>query len=219
MKYDFNLEDHRKKRKEIFLRIVLWVLEIGVAVFAGYAITHYGLEKMSVTGEYMSPTLKDGDEVLINKMSYRMHKVKRNDVVVVKHNGSQHSYFTIERVIGLPGEKVQIKDGAVYIDGDKLKEKYQFEQMENGGMALEEMTLSSEEYFMLCDNRNECEDSRNANVGNVLEEQIVGKAWIRTNSLTLISQIDGFKEKKKKESASASPDAASAKPEETGAKE
>lgn len=78
----------------------------------------------------MSPTLKDGDEILINKMCYRLHKVRRNDVVVVKHNGAQHNYYTVERVIGLPGEKVQIKDGEVYIDGDKLKEKYRFPTME-----------------------------------------------------------------------------------------
>lgn len=124
MKYDFDLEDHSKKRKEIFLRVLLCALEIGVVLFVAYAITHFGLEKMTVSGKYMSPTLKDGDEILINKMCYRLHKVRRNDVVVVKHNGAQHNYYTVERVIGLPGEKVQIKDGEVYIDGDKLKEKY-----------------------------------------------------------------------------------------------
>lgn len=147
MKYDFDLEDHSKKRKEIFLRVLLCALEIGVVLFVAYAITHFGLEKMTVSGKYMSPTLKDGDEILINKMCYRLHKVRRNDVVVVKHNGAQHNYYTVERVIGLPGEKVQIKDGEVYIDGDKLKEKYRFSTMENGGLALEEFTLSEGEYL------------------------------------------------------------------------
>ena len=109
MKYDFDLEDHSKKRKEIFLRVLLCALEIGVVLFVAYAITHFGLEKMTVSGKYMSPTLKDGDEILINKMCYRLHKVRRNDVVVVKHNGAQHNYYTVERVIGLPGEKVQEK--------------------------------------------------------------------------------------------------------------
>lgn len=206
MKYDFDLEDHSKKRKEIFLRVVLWILEIAVVLFVAYAITHFGLEKMTVSGDYMKPTLKDGDEILINKMSYHLHKVKRNDVVVVKHEGSQHSYYTIERVIGLPGEKLQIKDGSVYINGKKLKEKYDFPQMENGGLALEELKLGSDEYFMLCDNRNECEDSRNANVGNVLKSDIVGKAWIRTNSITLINYINAF-EHEKNSDPSASPEA------------
>ena len=163
---------------------------------------------MTVSGKYMSPTLKDGDEILINKMCYRLHKVRRNDVVVVKHNGAQHNYYTVERVIGLPGEKVQIKDGEVYIDGDKLKEKYRFPTMENGGLALEEFTLSEGEYFMLCDNRNECEDSRNANVGNVMLENIVGKAWIRTNHFTLVNRINGFEQKHADPSASPTASAA-----------
>ena len=72
MKYDFDLEDHSKKRKEIFLRVLLCALEIGVVLFVAYAITHFGLEKMTVSGKYMSPTLKDGDEILINKMCYRL---------------------------------------------------------------------------------------------------------------------------------------------------
>ena len=219
MKYDFDLEDHSKRRKEIILRVLLWLLELGLVLFAAYAITHYGLEKMTVTGGYMSPTLKDGDEILINKMSYRLHKIERNDVVVVKHNGTQHNYFTVERVIGLPGEKLQIKDGIVYINGEKLKEKYKFPQMENGGLALEEMTLSAGEYFMLCDNRNECEDSRNANVGNVLKDDIIGKAWLRTNSLSIISHINGFEKQKNSSDTSASPAVDTSEPEETAVPE
>ena len=105
-------------------------------------------------------------------------------------------------------EKVQIKDGEVYIDGDKLKEKYRFPTMENGGLALEEFTLSEGEYFMLCDNRNECEDSRNANVGNVMSENIVGKAWIRTNHFTLVNRINGFEQKHADPSASPTASAA-----------
>lgn len=199
MKYDFDLEDRSKQRKQLILKILLTVLEVGIVIFAAYAITHYGLEKMTVSGEYMNPTLKEGDQILINKMSYKFHSVKRNDVVVVRQSGSEHSYYTVERVIGLPGETVQIQDGIVYINGEKLEEIYDFPVMENGGLALEEMTLEEDEYFMLCDNRNECEDSRNANIGNVLEKNIVGKAWIRTNSLAIISHIDGFSQKELKQ--------------------
>lgn len=177
MKYDFDLEDKSKKRKQLMIRILLILLEVAIVVFAAYAITHYGLEKMTVSGEYMSPTLQDGDEVLIDRMRYRIRSIKRNDVVVVRHNGSEHSYYTVERVIGMPGEKVKIEEGEVYINGEKLKEKYNFPKMENGGLALEEVTLEDDDYFMLCDNRNECEDSRNANIGNVRKQDIVGKAW------------------------------------------
>ena len=66
MKYDFDLEDHSKKRKEIFLRVLLCALEIGVVLFVAYAITHFGLEKMPVAGNYMIRTWKYGDAILIN---------------------------------------------------------------------------------------------------------------------------------------------------------
>jgi signal peptidase I len=95
-------------------------------------------------------------------------------------------------VIGLPGETVQIQDGQVYINGKQLKEKLDFPLMENGGMALEPITLEKNQYFVLGDNRNECEDSRNATVGNIAKGEIVGKAWLRLNSFTFVGMIDRF---------------------------
>ena len=192
MKYDFNLEDHSKKYKHLLIQIVITLIEIAIVVFAAYAITHYGLEKMSVSGDYMNPTLKDGDEVLVNKMSYIISSIKRNDVVVIKQEGSGHSYYSVARVMGLPGETVKIEDGYLYINGKQLEEKYNFPVMENGGLALEDIILDEDEYFVLCDNRNESEDSRNANTGNILKKNIAGKAWLRTDPLAIISSIDGF---------------------------
>ncbi len=146
------------------------------------------------------PTLNNGDKILVNKMSYRIHSIKRNDVVIVKQSGSEHNYYSVERVIALPGEKIQIKDGKVYINGKELEEKYDFP----GGLALEDVTLDADEYFVLCDNRNNGEDSRNANVGNILKENIVGKAWIRMNTLEFISHLDGFEEEKEQKEREAS---------------
>ncbi len=191
MKYDFDL-DERRISKQTVIKILITLVEAIIVVFAAYAITHYGLVTMTVSGEYMSPTLKDGDSILINKMSYKIHSVKRNDVVVVQVDGSEHSYFTLNRVIGLPGETVQIKEGTVYINGKELEEKLEFPLIENGGLAIEEIQLEDNEYFVLGDNRNECEDSRNANVGNIIEKDVVGKAWMRLNSFTFVGMIDNF---------------------------
>lgn len=192
MKYDFDLEE-RRFSKQFVLRLLITLVEAVIVVFLAFAITRYGLEKMTVSGEYMSPTLKSGDCVLVNKLSYRFHKIHRNDVVVVKQTGSEHSYFTLERVIGLPGEKVQIQEGQVYINGKKLKEKLDFPLMENGGLAEDAFTLDQGQYFVLGDNRNECEDSRNATVGNISRKSIVGKAWIRMNSFTFVGMINNFR--------------------------
>ena len=191
MKYDFDLEE-RRFSKQFILKLLITLVEAVIVVFLAFAITRYGLEKMTVSGEYMSPTLKSGDCVLVNKLSYRFHKIHRNDVVVVKQTGSEHSYFTLERVIGLPGEKVQILEGQVYINGKKLKEKLDFPLMDNGGLAEDAFTLEKGQYFVLGDNRNECEDSRNATVGNISRKSIVVKAWIRMNSFTLVGMINNF---------------------------
>lgn len=206
MKYDFDLENRKEARKKLVKKILFTVLEVLIVIFIAFAITHYGMETFTVSGQYMSPTLKNGDKILVNKISYRIHSIKRNDVVIVKQSGSEHNYYSVERVIGLPGEKVQIKDGRVYINGKKLSEKYDFPKMENGGLALEAVTLDTGEYFVLCDNRNNGEDSRNANVGNIVREDIVGKAWIRMNTIEIISHIDAFAEEKQKEEVSSEPE-------------
>ena len=123
-------------------------------------------------------------------MVYRFTKPKRNDVVVFKQNGSEHSYYNVKRVIGLPGESVQIKEGKIFINGEELKEEYPFEDISNGGLANETVTLDSKEYFVLGDNRNASEDSRYANIGMVLKSDIVGKAWFRVKPFDLISKIN-----------------------------
>lgn len=196
MKYDFDLENQREARKKLAIKILITVLEVCVVILLGYLFTHKGMQIFTVSGQDMNPTLENGDRILVNKMSYRIHSIKRNDVVIVRQSGSEHNYYSPERVIGLPGETVQIKEGRVYIDGEKLKEKYDFPAMENGGLALEEITLDEDEYFVLCDNRNSGEDSRNANVGNVLRENIIGKAWFRMNTMEIISFLDAFSDKK-----------------------
>lgn len=208
MKYDFDLENRKEARKHLVKMILITLVEVLVVVFAAFAITHYGMETFTVSGQYMSPTLENGDKILVNKLSYHIHSIKRNDVVIVQQSGSEHNYYTVERVIGLPGEEVQIREGRVYINGKKLKESYDFPKMENGGLAMEPVILEDEEYFVLCDNRNNGEDSRNANVGNIAEEDIVGKAWVRMNTIEFISHLDGFS----KEKESPKPDAETASP-------
>lgn len=195
MRYDFNLENRKSSHKKLILQIIITILEVAVILGIAYAITHYGMETFTVSGQDMMPTLENGDRILVNKLSYHLHSVKRNDVVIVRQSGAEHNYYSAERVLGLPGETVQIRDGILYIDGKKLEEAFDFPIMENGGLALEEITLDSEEYFVLCDNRNNGEDSRNASVGNILEENIVGKAWIRLNTIEFVRHINGFREK------------------------
>lgn len=189
MRYDFDLEDKREKRKKLFCKVCIWVVEIAAVVGLAYFIVNYGLEKVTMTGDSMKSTLVDGDQILINKLSYRFTSPKRFDIIVYKQSGKEHSYYSVKRVIGLPGDTIQVVDGNVYINDEKLKEKTAVDEMVNGGLALEKIKLDEDEYFVLGDNRNDSEDSRFASIGNILADEIIGKAWIRTNSFTFVNQI------------------------------
>ena len=92
-----------------------------------------------------------------------------------KRQENARSY--IKRIIGLPGETVQIKDGKIYIDGKILEEDYETTAIEDAGTAAEEIDLGGDEYFVLGDNRKNSEDSRMADIGNVKRSEIEGKAW------------------------------------------
>ena len=102
----------------------------------------------------------------------------RYDIVVFPYKYEKNTYY-IKRIIGLPGETVQIVDGYVYIDGQKLDEHYGNEVMENPGIAEEPLVLGDDEYFVLGDNRNNSQDSRAANVGVIHKDDLLGRAWVR----------------------------------------
>ena len=130
-------------------------------------------------GQSMEMTLSDGDKVLIDTFSYRIGNPKRNDIIAFKPNGSETSHTYIKRVIGLPGEKVQIIDGMVYINDVILHESGEFPKITNGGLASDPITLGVKEFFVLGDNRNNSEDSRHADIGVVNSDYIEGRVWLR----------------------------------------
>ena len=179
MRYNYDLDDTSVNPRKIITGILITLIEIAIVVLAAFLIVRYGLERMTMSGNGMEPTVKDDDSILINKMSYKLHSVKRNDVVVLRQNGSEHNYYVVQRVIGLPGEKVKITNGEVYIDGKVLDEKYDFPLMKNGGLALDEITLDDDEYFVLGDNRNDSLDSRSTDIGFINENKVLGKVVFR----------------------------------------
>ena len=135
--------------------------------------------RTNVVGQAMEQTLEDNDEILVNKFAYIVSKPKAGDVVVFLPNGNKKSHYYIRRVVAVPGDTVQVKDGALYVNDEIYKEKVDVASMEDAGIAADPIKLGSDEYFVLGDNRNNSEDSRYANIGNVKKEYIIGKAWFR----------------------------------------
>lgn len=125
----------------------------------------------------MSPTLESGDQILMNRLSYSLFDPQPNDLVVFLPNGNEKSHYYVKRVIGVPGDTVQIKDGYVYVNDELFDEEIDTEAIENAGIAEEPVVVGADEYFVLGDNRGSSEDSRYANIGNVKQEHIIGKAW------------------------------------------
>ena len=126
----------------------------------------------------METTLSDGDQLIVDKISYQFREPERFEIIVFPYQYEAGTYY-IKRIIGLPGETVQILDGSVYINGEKLEEHYGNEGMVEAGIAAEPVTLGVDEYFVLGDNRNNSKDSRSVDVGVVHGKDFVGRAWIR----------------------------------------
>lgn len=164
----------------------IYLLSVLVAVLL--VVTFVG-QKIEVIGSSMSPTLEDKDFLLVDKISYRLGDPKRFDIVVFPYQYEPNTYY-IKRVIGLPGETVYIDDsGKIYINGEVLEEGYGKETITNPGRAYEEIRLSPNEYFVMGDNRNNSSDSRDPNVGNILRDEIIGRAFMRVSPLKKLGII------------------------------
>ena len=137
--------------------------------------------RTSVVGQSMSETLESGDEILVNRFIYKVSDPKPNDIIVFLPNGNEKSHYYVKRVIAVPGDTVLIQNGAVYVNGELFDEKVDVSAIEEAGLASEELKLEDDEYFVLGDNRNNSEDSRYANIGNVKKDYIIGKAWFRVS--------------------------------------
>lgn len=195
MQFDFDKESKKPLIKKIIYEIIIWVVEIVVVITLAYFLVNYAIERTTMHGNSMETTLLDQDKIIVNKYSYRFSEPKRYDVIVFKQSDKEHSYYNIKRIIGLPGEVIQIESGNIYINGEVITEPLVTETIKNSGLAAEEILLDDNEYFILGDNRNNSEDSRFANIGTILFDDIIGKAWIRINDFDFVNKINLKKEK------------------------
>ena len=175
-----------QKKKKLNPTVIKDIFEVIVggmiAVFLAFVIVFSVGMRTSVIGDSMEPVLSNGQEILMNRVIYRLSSPKRGDVVVFLPNGNQNSHYYVKRVVGLPGETIQIQEGNVYINGVLLEEDEEFSKMIDAGIARNELELATDEFFVLGDNRNSSEDSRSGNIGAVKKDTIIGKAWFHMAS-------------------------------------
>ncbi len=155
------------KEKPFWQELLSYIVLIIVVLL----IKHYVVSPVRVNGISMVPTLKDKDYMLLNKIGYRVGKIKRFDIVVVDYDGE----YIIKRVIGLPGDKVEYRNNKLYINGKYVEENYTREDMDNYNItSLGQSTVPKDYYFVLGDNRPVSKDSRI--IGFVPRKNILGKS-------------------------------------------
>ncbi len=189
-RYDYTHAEQKERVLRILISVGIWVVSVAVVVLAAWLIIRLSIEKTTVVDASMEPTLTEGDSIVIDTVTYKIRSPRRNEVIVFRQGDSEHSFYNIKRVIGLPGEKVRISEGVVYINGSALPEFANVETMILPGLANYEITLGEDEYFVLGDSRNNSEDSRYATIGNVKKSDIIGRAWIRTNKFGFINSLN-----------------------------
>lgn len=180
----------QKKETDIVREILGWVLYIAIIIGATYLIVTFVGQRTRVSGDSMRNALHDGDNLIVDKISYRFRDPKRYEIIVFPYQYQENTFY-IKRIIGLPGETVQVKDGEVYINGELLGEEYGLEKIEEGkeGLASEPIHLGEDEYFVMGDNRNHSSDSRDPSVGVLNRDDLIGRAWIRIWPLNSIGVI------------------------------
>lgn len=164
------------RRRAILKEIGIYIALIIVCI---YIIPTYVVQRTLVDGPSMENALFDKENVLVDKISYHVRDPKRFEIVVFYPQGDDAGDYYVKRIIGLPGETVQILDGSIYIDGTKLEEDYGKNSLIKAGIAAEPIQLGEDEYFVLGDNRLVSKDSRYSSVGLVKRKDIEGRVWIR----------------------------------------
>jgi len=185
---DKELVGMKKKNKKSFLfDLIFYLILIFIVI---YIIPNYVIQRTYVDGDSMQNTLFNKDQLYVEKLSYRFDALNRFDIIVFYPFGRKQSDYYVKRIIGLPGETVQIIGSDIYINGKVLKEHYGKDPIIEAGRAKKPIKLADDEYFVLGDNRTVSKDSRTTIVGNVKKENIGGRAIFRILPFSRFGTID-----------------------------
>ncbi|MCI9486030.1 MAG: signal peptidase I [Lachnospiraceae bacterium] len=176
------------QERKWFIRGISWGVDIvAVIALAFFAVVMLGT-KLTVSGRSMEPLLSSGDVVLLDKLWYNFSEPKRMDVIAFTDPEDETRTY-IKRIAGLPGERIQIREGRLFVNGIAATDLSEREPIKTAGLAESEIELAEDEYFVLGDNADTSEDSRFSNVGNVRRDQIRGRVWFRMSPFERLGLI------------------------------
>ena len=167
----------RRRFSEDFLRdTVHLVIGILISLLFAFIIVYFFGMNTTVSGDSMNPGLLDEQKVLVDRFVYKLSQPSRGDVVIFLPNGNTNTHYYIRRVVAVPGDKVYIDGGILYVNDSPSD--VVTERITDPGLASNEITLEQGTYFVLSDVLSDADDSRSANIGPVESRYIVGKVWL-----------------------------------------
>lgn len=181
MKVGIDLEENKLKKE-----LIGWVRDLAIALLVVFIIFNFLGQKTNVVGKSMEPTLHDGDQLVVDKLSYRFSEIERYDIIVFPY---EPKLYYIKRVIALPGESVDIQNGTLLVNGESIDADFNFDVITEYGNNLP-IVVPPNEYFVMGDNRNNSSDSRYMDVGTIHKNDVIGKAVVRIWPLKLVGTID-----------------------------
>ncbi len=180
-------EGSKKKKSREWLKLLIYIAVVLILVLI---INRFVLQKVEVDGPSMQDTLYTNDHLFVEKVSYRFRNPSVYDIIVFRPFEENQDTYYIKRVIGVPGDFIQIKEGKVFRNGEPLEDPQGEEYLYNAGIAEDGILLGEDEYFVLGDNRYKSVDSRSASVGLVKGKAIIGRAFFRVWPLEKIGIIN-----------------------------
>ncbi|NLI20203.1 MAG: signal peptidase I [Clostridiales bacterium] len=148
-----------KKKKDVKKEILSWILTLGSAVVIALLIRTFLFEPIRVDGQSMCDTLQNNEIMFVTKPEYLLGEPQRGDVVICKYPGRTENF--VKRLMGVPGDTIEVRDNVVYRNGEALDEPYLTPDRNNDGFSMDPMMLGDDEYFVMGDNRDNSHDSRN----------------------------------------------------------